>query len=278
MTDKKTLRQIKRIDLFQERFFASVQWVNSHARQIVWGTLPVLVLATAGISWNFYNKVQIEKRQDEVSLIDEDFSKEETSSSEKRNVILGDLEQLEKKKEAGKEAGKDKESAKPEDPALVASIAQKRKELALVKPDHSKTLARYLAFYEKSPSTLEGWRSALSATRILAEENKLEDAVKLLEKILPQASKSDLGFYNTQVRLFYIALLEGAEHYDKALGELEGLLKTQDSENKPKLLLIQGRLLALLGRKDESNKTFETILSEHNSSPEARKARAYLAL
>ncbi|MBI2602273.1 MAG: tetratricopeptide repeat protein [Deltaproteobacteria bacterium] len=236
--DKKTLKRLKRPDFLQELFFSSVEWVKD--RKVVALVIMAAFLSLLGAAggWHYYSQWQGEKRKAELLTIDQVFAKEAET------FALAEKEQ--------------------------------RDELATLNADHKASHSQYLEFFQKYTSKPEGWRAGLFAARIFLDERKLTEAADILAKILSHSLGVD--FYQVQVRLMYMGVLEDLKLYEEALQEAETLLRIATDEFIPRALLVKGRLQFFSGLKEEAAQTFDLIITSHSATPEARQAQAVKAL
>lgn len=264
MTDKITEKQLKRPDAFQTFFFHAFNWFKSQQKNVVLTLIPVLALILAVGAWQYYSYSQRDQRRIQLAEIERTFSKEEKAPNKKKSDINAEIRKLEKAaKDAGKEADK-------------ALIEAKQKEMEKIVPDHKESLAQFTAFFHSNEKTPEGWRAGMAAVEILAKAKNFEEAAAILKKILTYSL--GIEFYQVQVRLYAIAIMEDLKQYDEALSETEKLVPLASTELLPRVLITKARLQMESGKKEDALKTLDVIIASHSASPEARQAIAIKAL
>jgi predicted negative regulator of RcsB-dependent stress response len=270
--NKKFNQQLKRPDSFQVRMMGYLAWGDAH-KVHVGAILGAVVLVGAGIfGWKYVQEKNSAQRREELAAIDFKFSEEAEAAQKSQQEFHGKVAVLDKKIES---LGKDDKHA-----SEVATLNAEKKSLESkieeIKPQHDGSRSQYLAYYQAHKSSIEGWRAALQVATIAIEQEKYAEAAQLLQEVLPQAKGS--YFYDMQIRATYISLLEEMGEWKPALAEADHLLSLADEGMKPRALLIKGRLLLLGDRKAEAKEIFKKIITEHNTSFEAGKAKAYLLL
>lgn len=266
--DKKTFKQLKRPDFLQEAFFAGLDWVKSRRiAALAIAAVCVLLVAAAG-AWHYYAQWRSDERKTELLAIDHVFEQEEDSFAKADKNMRDTITALEKKLADTKD-----EKAKA---SLDTELAEKNRQIETFSPNHSASQVQYLEFFHKHVAKPEGWRAGLFAAKIFLEDRKQAEAVDILAKLLTQSLGVD--FYQVQVRLMYISVLEDLKRYEEALLEADKLLGIASEEFKPRTLFAKGRLQFFSGMKEEAAQTFDLIISSHSASPEARQAQAVKAL
>ncbi|MCB9228541.1 MAG: hypothetical protein H6618_02930 [Deltaproteobacteria bacterium] len=285
VSEKKRAKLLKRPDKFQENAWYAFRWLASH-QAVPLGILLPIVLAAAGIfGWNHLQESQGEQRRAAIAKIDTLYTDSLKKTQETQNQLRLKVKEAEKqlsaalsKKAAASSADKKKTPPEPgpEEQTLMNQIAELQAQISKSTPDYSAVLEQYLAAYQAYPDKPEGWRAGMQAALIRTEEKKFPEAADLLKSIL-KTTGSD-HFYQFQVRMMYIEILEQMEQYQEALEQKDPLLRHSKDQQLPMALLVLGRLELLAGKKDEAAQTFDRIINEHKSSPEARKAMAFRAL
>ena len=87
-----------------------------------------------------------------------------------------------------------------------------------------------------------------------------------------------IDFYQVQVRLMYVAMLEELKKFDDAIAQLEIVQPLASEELHARILLTKARLQMEAGKNDEAKKTLDIIITTQASTPEARQAIALKAL
>ena len=225
------------------------------------------LLGAAG-GWHYYAQWQGDTRKAELLIIDQVFAKEEETFAQVEKEQRDEIAKLEKELASSKD-----EKANT---ALRKSLAEKNEQIDTLTADHKASHSQYLEFFQKYTSKPEGWRAGLFAARIFLDEKKLTEAADILAKILSHSLGVD--FYQVQVRMMYMGVLEDLKRYEEALQEAETLLRIATDEFIPRALLVKGRLQFFSGLKEEAAQTFDLIISSHGATPEARQAQAVKAL
>ena len=269
VSEKKRKQQLKAPDQFQKRAFDFADWCAANQVQIVIGLVAVLLIVAANLSWRFYQRKQGESRREELSLIDEVFNKELEAAGKKSQALQAELTSIDSKlKELAKTNADTAESSE-----LADKKAALQKSIADIKPSHDETAKKYLSYFQQNSGTPEGLRAGLAALNTMTQSEKYKEASELAKDILAHAD-SDLDFYHFQVRLMYVSLLEEQGLYTDALAEVDNLMKHANDDEVPKVLLAKARLEILAEKKAEASATLDKLINEHNSSPEAQKAKA----
>lgn len=273
--NKKRKKELKKLDLFQQKSLAVLNWGVDNKFKIAMYLSPALFILAGIFTWNYLQDQQAQSRRDELAAIDKIFNDEELNFSKKQNKVKSLIKDAKLKENESKS-----KSDKPEDNKSLSqakSIEALENQLKSIKVDHSKSRSMYKDFYEKNLNNREGWRAGLSQVDIFIKEKDYKPASQILESIL---DKSDnLAFYSIQVRSMYIALLEQQQEYDSALKQIDALLAMENQESVyPKALFMKSRILHTKGDSKSALDILSKIETEHNSSPEAQKAKALKAL
>jgi predicted negative regulator of RcsB-dependent stress response len=288
-SERKVLeKQLKEPDRLQVQLTQLLAWIIKNARALVlFVGLPVAAVVGLVFGWQAYQGQKKHGRETELGGVQVVYEAENKTATDKRQELqtkIADLDAKIQKASAPAPAAAPKEGepaaapapAAAPDPKLLADKAALEKERDAVKADHTESAKQFMAFYEKYPTTPEGWVAGMTAARIAMEKEKYADARPTLEAILAQSKA--YPFYQVQTRLVLMGLLEELGDYDKALAETEALEKAVDTELKPRVLLARGRIQLLKNAKDDAKKTFGTLIETHGSTPEAQKARSLQAL
>jgi len=279
--NKQQIKEAKRPDALQVQLSAILNWILENVRYAVYAVVPVVVGMGGFYGFRYFQDQKKNARLEELGKVQVVYENEQRKASDARQAINTKIEALESKAAPKPDnAAVGGEAAKAKDPKIVQEQEALRKELALVRADHSESLGKYIEFGKKYADVPEGWLSGMMAAQIYADEGKTAQARQALEGVLSKSG--DQAFYQTQGRLFLVGLLEDAGEWDKALLELDALDKTLDklneSEFKATALLARGRIQLFKDAKEDAKKTFASLLEKHSGSPEAQKARAYQSL
>ncbi len=279
--NKQQIKELKRPDALQMQLSAILGWILENARYAVYALVPVIVGMGGFYGFRYFKDQKKNARLEELGKVQIVYEGEQRKASDVRQGINAKIEALEAKATPkGEAAAAGDPSPKAKDPKVSLEQEALRKELALVRADHSESLGKYIEFGKKYADVPEGWLAGMMAAQIFAEEGKASDARQVLEGILVQSG--DQPFYQTQGRLFLVSLLEEAGEWDKALAELDTLDKALDKWNESELkatsLFARGRIQFLKDAKEDAKKTFALLLEKYSGAPEAQKARAYQTL
>jgi predicted negative regulator of RcsB-dependent stress response len=288
--NKQAQKELKRPDKFQIELMQIADWIAKHRKQLLnFALLPIASIIAVGLTYQKVQEHRTETRADELSKIDVVFEKENEAADKQRKLIQEKMAKLvEAPKPAGGEANSPEKVANPEeaaskpvavvlDPKAVEAETKKfEAELKLIKPDHTESLVSYQKYFDANASNPEGWRAGMRAVNIQVELRKYSDAALTAERLLKQALALD--FYQVQVRMLYVSILEELDRYDDALKELDLLTKLADEALQPKVLLTKGRIEILKNNKTAAHTTFEGLIAKHAASAEAQKAKTIMAL
>ena len=160
----------------------------------------------------------------------------------------------------------------PETPEMKSLDA----EIQAMKPDHKKSSEQYKAYFDRNPKSAEGIVAGLKYASFQAEQGQLEEAQKVLESLVEQVQNYSILQVETYLSL--ISVLEDRDQLDKALEYNSKFLKFAQDEMKPRVLLKQGQLYFLKKDYSQAVTVLNQLLSEHENSTEADRARSLLAL
>jgi tetratricopeptide (TPR) repeat protein len=264
--DKKTEKQLKRPDAFQKFFFHAMAWLRSQEKALIMVLIPLALLLVVGGAWQYYRYWESGQRKHQLAEIEKSFAKEEKEAAKKRSAIQDAITQMEK-------PSKNKDVKAEDNKALIEN---KRKEMESIEADHKDTVAKYIAFFHANEKNAEGWRAGMVAVETLVKTEKLQEASDIVSKIL--AHSLGIPFYQVQVRLMYVGILEDLKKYDAALTELEKVIPLAPEDLLPKVYLNRSRIELGAGKKEDAVKTLDMIVSKYANSSEARQALAIKAL
>jgi predicted negative regulator of RcsB-dependent stress response len=268
-SNKKFSQQLKRPDSFQMRAMSYFEWGEKHKLKIAAIFGAAIIVCGGYFAWKYVQDKRSEQRREELATIDFKFNEEAEAAQKQQQEFHEKITAVEKKIEPlAKDASKAGEVS-----TLEAEKKSLEGQMEAIKAQHEASKGMYLAYYQGHKSTIEGWRAALQVAAIDIEQEKYAEASALIHEILPQAKGS--YFYDMQIRATYISLLEEMGDFVPALAEVDHLISIADEGMMPRALLIKGRLLMLNDRKSEAKEIFKKIISEHNTSFEAGKAKAY---
>lgn len=279
VSEKKRAQQLKQPDEFQKKAFRLLDWVVENKSTAIGILIPVGLAVVGGFGWKYMQKAQGEDRREKIAKIDKVYLEESEKSISDQEGLTSQIADLRKQLDDLKtqiKEGKDTAEGEAKLSSLEAQEKTLNERLKSIKPDHKAAFEKYLAAYGEFKSKPEGWRAGIKAASIQISKKEYEKAADLLKDILSQSESEP--FYQFQVRATYMSLLEEQGKFDQALEEKSKLLEYATGDNKPKALLIVGRLELLAGQKEKALETLEKVITEYNASQEARKARAFKAL
>ncbi|MBC61247.1 MAG: hypothetical protein CMP11_02225 [Zetaproteobacteria bacterium] len=293
MATKKERQQLKAPDLLQIKAYAFGEWVQKNRKIVglIGGALVVSVVSV--LSWRYHLSNERHDRAIALSEIDQLYTSEDLAVEDKRNALMSEFTELNKEKKKLNEDLSELNSNDKKNDQLKQKIQKKTKELEgldkksadliekaqLLKADHTISQEKYFNFFSEHTKYPQAWRAGLKAASLLAESKEYTKAVEVLTRILEKAPQEDL-FYQFQVRLFYINLLEEQSRYEEAFSETDKLLSltTLDESQKSKALFKKGRLFMHSGNSKDAVLVFDQILNDYSLSAEAQQARAFKAL
>lgn len=261
--NKKTDKLLKRPDALQTWFFHALDRMKTEQKKVIAIITPVVLLIAAAGAWQYYSYLQVGKRKHELAQIEKLFKKEEREASKKKSDITDAIAKMEKE-------AKDKKIDNK------AQIDSKRKEMEAIKENHTESLAKFMEFFKANEKSPEGWVAGMTAVEQLLKDKNYETSAGILSKILSHSLGID--FYQVQVRLMYIAVLEDLKKYPEALAETEKLIPLAATDLHPRIYLNKSRIELEAGKKEDANKTLDMIVSKYSGTSEARQAQAIKAL
>ncbi len=132
----------------------------------------------------------------------------------------------------------------------------------LVKPDHSASAKKFSEFITKNPGHPLAWVAGLRAASEFVETGKSDEAISVLEGLLPRTMNVPL--MQVRVRRTLAGLYADKGLFPKALAELDVLEKMSDNPVLSENRLFRAKVLFLSGDKENSGK----LLRELSNSPE----------
>jgi len=271
MTGQKTRDQsLKRPDSFQDQVLTAINFVTTNKQRVLMMMAPLLIVASGVYATYLWTQKKAENRRAELAKILTQHSDEESSVAKKREEIQKQIEPLRNTKT-------DKDGKKtPTSPENLATITKLEKQIADLKPDHTKSLGEFKRFYDANSDTVEGWMAGLKWASNQLQDSQSGDARKVVEQVA-KASASN-KFYQMNSRFILIGLMEDAGEFDAALKECEILIKIASDDAMPSVLLTKARIQFFKKSFDEAKTSLKEILDKHSSSPEATKARGLMAI
>ncbi|MEZ4741767.1 MAG: tetratricopeptide repeat protein [Bdellovibrionota bacterium] len=279
---KRIQKELKQPDQFQTRALKVMGWMQKNPKTINIALGSIVVVFTTIIAVQAFRTNQKDARRTELTKIDLEYNAEDKIARDKRSDLQKKIQELLKKEtkpEIDKSESNDASQQK-EEIVDVKKIADERKllqeKLEKIESDHSKSKELYIKFFDKHPSQPEGWIAGIKAVQIMLEKKDYSDANDKITAILKHATGSK--FYQIQLRVLHVSILEELGEFDAALKEVETLEKTVDEDYKPKLLLTKGRIQILKSQKKEAFATLQGLVDKYGSSVEASTAKTIMAL
>lgn len=253
---KKKRPDLSRADAFQLYVLRLAKWAQNHAKQIGVVVIPVAVVVAAVMIGQMYLKKRKAERLLQVGEINRTYDQELQVVVGQKEKILAQIKNLGDKENTDK----DKESKIKE---LEESVRQ-------IKANHDRTFEQYRDFFQAHRVTPEGWAAGMTAVSIAIGKKQPSEALQLLEGLLKHSTKND--FYQAQVRILYIKLLEETDKLDQALLEIEQTYSHLPDEFKPQVLLIKTRIQLAQHQNSAALTTCDEIITTFATSREAEKA------
>jgi predicted negative regulator of RcsB-dependent stress response len=271
MTGQKTRDQsLKRPDSFQDQVLTAINFVTTNKQRVLMMMAPLLIVASGVYATYLWTQKKAENRRAELAKILTQHSDEESSVAKKREEIQKQIEPLRNTKT-------DKDGKKtPTSPENLATITKLEKQIADLKPDHTKSLVEFKRFYDANSDTVEGWMAGLKWASNQLQESQSGDARKVVEQVAKASAANK--FYQMNSRFILIGLMEDAGEFDGALKECEILIKIASDDAMPSVLLTKARIQFFKKSFDDAKTSLKEILDKHSSSPEATKARGLMAI
>jgi predicted negative regulator of RcsB-dependent stress response len=271
MTGQKTKDQaLKRPDSFQDQILTGINFVSSNKQRVLMMMAPLLIVASGVYATFLWTQKKADSRRAELAKILTLHSDEEGSLAKRREEIQKQIEPLRNTKT-------DKDGKKTAtSPENLATITKLEKQIADLKPDHTKSMAEFKGFYDANPETVEGWMAGLKWASNQLQAAQTAEARKIVEQIAKASSSNK--FYQMNSRFILIGLMEDAGEFDAALKECEILAKLASDDAMPSVLLSKARLQYFKKSFDDSRASLKEILEKYASSPEATKARGLMAI
>jgi predicted negative regulator of RcsB-dependent stress response len=278
---KEHIKSLKGPDQFQIKAMAFLDWGVKNVRVLAIAMAPVALIVAGVFAVRFVQQKRKDARVDELGKVQVVFDAEARQAGDARHAVQKQIEDVEAEiAKTAPPAAKDGKAPPPavkvDNAALTAKKDALLKQIAAIKPDHTESAAKFLAYFKAHDTFPEGWLAGMEAARVATEQEKFADARGLLEGIVAKAKTN--AFYTTQARFALIGVLEELGDYDKGLAEAAELEKSVEADLKPKVLLAKGRLQMLKNAKADAKATFGAIIENHATSPEAQKARSLSAL
>jgi len=262
--DKNFRKSLKGPDQFQTSLATGFDRAYAYRVQIG-GAVAVIALVVAGIlGWQYFDQQKKDQRQQELAEIESIYTEELKAADEKRTKLQDGLKDIRTKDE--------KKLSKKERATKVAIEAQ----IDAVETDHSGSIAKYKIHMDKYLDYPEGWMAGFRVATDHLQKKEFADAKDILVKVM---SKVDgVLFYELQGRFLLANVLAELKEFDPAIKEVDTLISKANSDLKPRMLLLKGRIM--VAKKDiaGAKESFDQLIKDHSASSEAQKARAMKAV
>jgi predicted negative regulator of RcsB-dependent stress response len=262
---------IKGPDAFQVKVGDFLAGIAQNPKPLFAAIALLLAALAAGYGIRYFLAHKEDVRRSELSKIDAVYEDELKNYNKQRETLEKQRDTL---KAAQPAPAADAKDPKPvEDTPQIKALNQKISDL---KPDHAASSEQYKQYFESHKTSPEGWVAGLRYAAFAAEQKKLEDAQKVLEEIA-KSSKSH-PILQTQGLMMLISIQTDRGELDKALESSETLINIVGDDLKPRALLTKAQIQYL--KKDYANTraTATEVLTKHENSPEADRARSLVAL
>lgn len=263
-------KALKRPDSFQDHVMNAINFLTANSRRILMMLTPIIVVGIVGYAAYVWNNRSAVARRAELSKILAMHNDELTAVNRKREETQKQINVIRSSKPS-------KDGKKTElSPENLATVTNLEKQIADLKPDHTKSMVEFKKFYESHKKNVEGWMAGLTWAGYQLQNGKSSDSRSTIEEIAKASSAN--SFYQMNSRFMLIGLLEDAGEFDAALKECDILTKIATDDARASVLLAKGRLNFFKKSFAESRQSLKEILEKHASSPEATKARGLIAL
>lgn len=270
-SEKSKELNLKGPDAFQVKVGDFLAGIAQNPKPLFAVIALLLAALAAGYGIRYFIAHKADGRRAELSKLDAVLEDELKNYNKQREALEKQRDTL---KAAQPKPAADAKDAKPvEDTAEIKALDQK---IAALKPDHTASADQYKAYFEGHKTSAEGWVAGLRYASFAAEQNKLEEAQKVLEEITKNAKSHPI--LETQGLLLLVSIQTDRGELDKALESADALIKTVGEDLKPRALLTKAQIQYL--KKDYANTrtTATEVLTKHENSPEADRARSLVAL
>jgi predicted negative regulator of RcsB-dependent stress response len=139
---------------------------------------------------------------------------------------------------------------------------EETKDLSKVKdlrPDHSKSTPLFREFAKSHPDHPLGWQAALKVAQESMKSKNYDEAVALLEPILPKTRR--FGLMQVKIRETLAGLYAEKGEFPKALAELDTVSKISENPLPEQALLRKAQFTYLSGDKEGAAKLLRELAS-----------------
>ncbi len=236
-----------------------MQSVAAQKQTIVMALIPMLLAGGGFVGWKYYQTSKSEALRDQVAAVEMALTKKQEEHAKKQSTLEAEVARL-------------KAIATPKAEETTALTKAQADLQALPPVASAEAVQAYSDIFAANVKSAEGWRAGLALARIFIDEKKYTEAADVLKKIVD--ASLGLDFYQVQVRMMYIGLLEELGRTEEAAQEASKLVTLAPKTFLPEALFLEGSLFKKLGKSEETDKAFGRILSDFADSDEARRVRA----
>jgi len=262
--DKSFRKSLKGPDQFQTSLASWFDKAYAYRTQIAAAISVILVVLAGIIGWQYYQGHKKDQRQQALAEIESVYTEELKAAAEKRSQLQEGLKDIATKDE--------KKLTKNEQATKTAIEAQ----IEAIKPIHDESVAKYKAFMDKYIEYPEGWMAGFRVAADHLKKEEFTEAKDILVKVMAKAN--GVLFYELQGRFLLANVLAELKEFDPALKEVDVLISKANSDLKPRMLLLKGRILVAKQDIASAKEAFDQLIKDHSASSEAQKARAMKAV
>lgn len=227
----------------------------------------VLALLLGGYAFKYFTEAKTEKLQSAAAAVDTVYENEMKKYTEQREALEKQRDAI-VAKQAAPTAG--------QPPVETAEVKVINDQIKTIKPVHTESSAKYLELYKANPKSAEGLAAGLKHAAYISNNGDLDTARAELNAIVSD-SKGEKIVHN-QGLLLLISIETDKADFDAAVKHSDELIASVSKELLPKALLTKGQVLFLKKDFPAAKTVLETLVKDHDTSPEAERARGLLAL
>ncbi|MBC7532886.1 MAG: hypothetical protein H7318_15035 [Oligoflexus sp.] len=254
-------------DAFQVQAYSFMDRLAQNPKPALTVGGVVLALLLGGYAFKYFKESKTEKLQGQAAAVDTVYENEMKKYTEQR-------EALEKQRDAI--VAKQPAPAAGQPPAETPEVKVINDQIKVLKPVHSESATKYLEFYKANPKSSEGLAAGIKHAAYIANNGDLDTARTELNAIVSD-SKSE-KILHSQSLLLLISIETDKADFDAAVKHSDELIASVSKELMPKALLTKGQVLFLKKDFPAAKTVLETLVKDHDTSPEAERARGLLAL
>ncbi len=272
MTKKKNLDRKKLVapDAFERGSANAVNWMKKNMILLSVLAVAAVVLVSVFFGSRYMKDSNNSKLRTELSAIDALNAEEVDGIKDQRDNLI------KKVSDQTAEIAKIKK-ANATDPKIATLEASKKsleKQLKDLLPDHSGSLQKYVDFYNSNKASPAGLMAGVQAAKIHVQKKDYASATPILNHVVENGG--DFPFFDIQIRLYLVSLLEEQGEFKQAISKIDAVLKKPLHEDiMPLLLLTKGRLQIFDNDRENAVSTLNKIIKDHSKSYEASQAKQY---